>query len=80
MSTRLQPTISEIIFAATLAAVAAAFAGIAGFVGAGFVCANVLSGETGEFALVADPAAGFLLAATVFILCFRKIITYGDSS
>jgi uncharacterized membrane protein len=81
MSTaRSQRTIGEIIFAIVLSGVAAAIAAVAGFVGAAFLCAKLLIGEAGEAALVLDPATALVLAVVAFSVCFRKIITYGDSS
>jgi hypothetical protein len=73
-------TIGEIIFAIVLSAVAAAIAAAAGFVGAAFLCAKLLSGEAGEAALILDPATALVLAVVAFFICFRKIITYGESS
>ena len=81
MSTaRSQRTIGEIIFAIVLSAVAAAIAAVAGFVGAAFLCAKLLSGEASEASLVLAPATAVLLAMVAFYICFRKIITYGESS
>lgn len=73
-------TIGEIIFAIVLSAVAAALAAVAGFVGATFLCAKLLSGEAGEAALVLAPVTALVLAVIAFSICFRKIITYGESS
>jgi ABC-type nickel/cobalt efflux system permease component RcnA len=81
MSTaRSHRTIGEIIFAIVLSAVAAAIAAAAGFVGAALLCAKLLSGEAGEASLVLAPATAVVLAMVAFYICFRKIITYGDSS
>ena len=73
-------TVGENIFAIVLSAVAAAIAGIAGFVGATFLCAKLLSGEATEVGLILAPATAFVLAVVVFSICFRKIITYGERS
>jgi hypothetical protein len=73
-------TIGEIVFAFVLSAVAAFFAAVIGFVGAALLCANLLRGEAGEAGLILAPAAAFMLAVVAFSICFRKIITYGDSS
>ena len=75
-----QRTIGEIVFAIVLSAMAAALAAIAGFVGAVFLCAKLFSGETREAALILGPATALVLAVVAFSICFRKIITYGDSS
>jgi hypothetical protein len=75
-----QPTKGEIFFAIALSAVAATLAAVAGFVVASFLCAEILSGEAGEWGLVLDPATAVLLGAVVFSICYRKIITYGESS
>jgi hypothetical protein len=77
---RSQRTIGELIFAIVLSAVVAAIAAAAGFVGAAFLCAKLLSGEAGEAALVLDPAVALVLAAIAFSICFRKLITNGESS
>jgi hypothetical protein len=81
MSTeRSQRTIGEFVFAIVLSVIAAAIAAVAGFVGAAFLCAKLLSGESGEAALILDPAAALILAVIAFSICLRKIITYGDDS
>jgi len=81
MSTeRSQRTIGEIFFAVALSAVAAALAAIAGFVGAIFLCAKLLTGEAGEAALVLAPATAVVLAVVVFSIFYGKIITYGEDS
>jgi len=81
MSTvRSQRTIGEIIFAIVLSAVVAAIAAAAGFVGAALLCAKLLSGEASEASLVLAPATAMVLAMAAFYICFRKIITYGESS
>ena len=77
---RSRPTIGEIVFASVLSTVAASIAAVVGFVGAAFLCAKLLSGEAGEAALVFDPAAALVLAVVAFSICFRKLITYGESS
>ena len=75
-----QRTIGEIVFAIVLSVVAAGLAAIAGFVGASFLCAELLRGETGEAVLVLAPATALVLAAVAFYACFRKFITHGESS
>ena len=75
-----QRTTGEIVFAIALSAVAAGLAAVAGFVGASFFCAELLSGEAGEAALVLDPATAVILAVVAFFICYRKIITYGENS
>ncbi len=74
----MKSTIGEIIFATVISCVAAVLAAIAGGVGTIAVCAKLLQGETSEWVLVLAPAVGLLLAAAVFIIVFRKIITYGE--
>ncbi len=77
---RPRPAIGEIVFAIVLSLVVASLAAVAGFFGAAFLCAKLLSGEAGEAALVLAPATAAVLAMVAFSICFRKIITYGDSS
>ncbi len=77
---RSQSTIGEIAFAVALSAVAAALAALAGFVGAIYLCAKLLTGEASEAALVLAPATAVVLAVVVFSICYRKIITYGEGS
>jgi len=77
---RPRPTIGEIVFAIVLSLVVASLAAVAGFFGAAVLCAKLLSGESGEAALVLAPATAGLLAMVTFSICFRKIITYGESS
>jgi hypothetical protein len=77
---RPRPTIGEIVFAIVLSLVVASSAAVAGFFGAAFLCAKLLSGESGEAALVLAPATALALAIAAFSICFRKIITYGESS
>ncbi len=81
MSTvRPRSTIGEIVFATVLSAVAATMAALAGFVGVVFLCARLFSGEASESALVLAPATAFVFAVVAFVICYRKIITYGESS
>jgi hypothetical protein len=77
---RPRPTIGEIVFAIVFSLVVASLAAVAGFFGAAFLCAKLLSGEAGEAALVLAPATAAVLAMVAFSICFRTIITYGDSS
>ena len=75
-----RPTIGEIVFAIVLSLVVASLAALAGFFGAAFLCAKLLSGESGEAALVLAPATAGVLAIVAFFICFRKVITYGERS
>jgi hypothetical protein len=77
---RPRPTISEIVVAIVSSLVVASLAAVGGFLGAAFLCAKLLSGESGEAALVLAPALAFALSIAAFSICFRKIITYGESS
>ena len=79
-SGRAQRTIGEVIFAIVLSLIVASLAAVAGFFGVAFLCAKLLIGESGEAALVLAPATAGVLAIAAFSICFRKIITYGDSS
>jgi Mn2+/Fe2+ NRAMP family transporter len=76
---RSQRTIGEVVFAAALSAVAAALAAIAGFAGAAVLC-GLLPGEAGESGLILAPASALVVAAVVFTICYRKIVTYGEGS
>ena len=73
-------TIGEIVSAIVLSLIVASLAAVAGFFGAAFLCAKILSGESGEAVLVFAPATALALAIAAFSICFWKIITYGDSS
>lgn len=73
-------TIGEVCFALALSAFAAALAAVAGFVGAIFFCAKLLSGEAREAALILAPATAAGLAVVAFFFCFRKIISHGEVS
>lgn len=75
-----RPTIGEIVVAIVSSLVVATLAAVAGFFGAAFLCAKLLSGESGEAGLVFAPATALALGMVAFSICFRKIITYGDSS
>jgi Mn2+/Fe2+ NRAMP family transporter len=74
-----QRTIGETVFAIALSAVAAALAAIAGFAGAAILC-GLLPDEAGESGLILAPFTALVLAAIVFFICYRKIITYGEGS
>ena len=71
-------TIGEIVFASVLSCVVAALAAIVGFVGGIFLCGLLFSGEARESALHVGPTLALLSGSAVFVICFRKIITYGD--
>jgi hypothetical protein len=72
--------IGEIVFAFVLSAVAASLAAVIGFVVAALLCVKLLSGEGREAGLVLAPATALVFAVVTFSICFRKVITYGESS
>jgi len=73
-------TMSEIIIAVVLSTAVAAIAATVGFVGAVLLCAKFLRGEAGEAGLVLGPVMALVFAVVAFVICFWKIITYGQSS
>lgn len=77
---RPRPTIGEFVFAIVLSLVVVSSVAVAGFFGAAFLCAKLLIGKAGEAALMLAPATALALAMVAFSICFRKIITNGQSS
>jgi drug/metabolite transporter (DMT)-like permease len=61
-----------------MAGVAAVFAAVLGFVGAIFLCGELLSGEMTEWGLILAPTTALIFGIGVFVLVFRKIEKYGE--
>ena len=78
MPSIVRSTSGEIAVAILMSCAAAAVAAIVGFVGAIFLCAKLLSGESSESALILAPATALVLAVVVFVFSFRKITHYGE--
>jgi uncharacterized membrane protein len=76
----MKTTFGENIFATVLSGIAAALAGIVGFVGGIFICDWLFAGEMTEWALIIAPATALVMAVISFVIVYRKIITYGNPS
>ena len=73
-------TNGETVVAILLSLCAGLLAAVFGFMTAVVACNLVLSGEMGEWGLIAGPAAGLILGTATFAICFRWFRHYGDSS
>jgi hypothetical protein len=74
----MKSTFGEGFIAVFISGVAAFFAAIAGFVGALYLCARLLSREMSDWALILAPATAVVFAVAVFVFAFRKLSTYGE--
>jgi ABC-type multidrug transport system permease subunit len=71
-------TAGESIIALLISGVAAAIAGVVGFVLAIFFCGKLLRGELGEWALIMAPVTAVVFAVAVFVTAFTKLDAYGE--
>jgi hypothetical protein len=75
----MKSSFGEVAVAVLIAGAMAAVAALAGFAAGAIVPALLLSGEGSYSGLLFAPLTAIVLGVLVFVIAFRKIISYGNS-